>query len=87
MTATRPRKRGASPGPLPIATQIRQAREAAGLSQEELATRLGYSSNAPVSRWEGGVNVPQVPALQRIAGLLGVVFEIGPAPPDATPNA
>lgn len=44
---------------------VRDARELAGLSQVELAARLGTAQSA-VSRWERGIDVPRVDTLGRI---------------------
>jgi len=44
---------------------VRDARELAGLSQSDLAARLGTAQSA-VSRWERGLDVPRVDTLGRI---------------------
>lgn len=44
--------------PADLATQIREAREAAGLTQQTLAATLGVSQ-AAVSAWERGIQVPR----------------------------
>ena len=46
-------------------------RKSAGLSQEELADRLGVSRQA-VSRWEQGSTYPDLPNLQQITREFGV---------------
>lgn len=49
---------------------IREARRAAGLSQAELAARLGTKQSV-VSRWERGVETPRVDTLSRILQACG----------------
>jgi Zn-dependent peptidase ImmA (M78 family)/transcriptional regulator with XRE-family HTH domain len=55
-----------------IGRRIRRARENLGLSQEELARRLDYSSPATVSYFEAGARRISIADLQRIAGILGL---------------
>jgi transcriptional regulator with XRE-family HTH domain len=52
---------------------IREARGYAGLTQAELATRLGTTQSV-VSRWERGADIPRVDTLGRI--LQGCGFEV-----------
>lgn len=54
-----------------LGEQIRAAREEKGISQEELAERLGVSRQA-VSKWENGTAVPQGANRDRLAEVLGV---------------
>lgn len=52
---------------------LRDARERAGLSQDELARRVGLSSGQRVSRWERGEARPRTPGLlHATAAALGV---------------
>ena len=55
-----------------IGRQIRRARERLGLSQTELARRLGYSSAATISHFEGGERRVSIAELQRIAAEFGL---------------
>nr|WP_325185041.1 helix-turn-helix domain-containing protein [uncultured Oscillibacter sp.] len=57
-----------------IAETIKQAREARGLTQEDLAEKCGVSRQA-VSKWELGVSVPTEENLNILEEVLGVVFE------------
>ncbi|MGA9112918.1 MAG: helix-turn-helix transcriptional regulator [Candidatus Dormiibacterota bacterium] len=50
---------------------IRQLREAAGLTQAELARRVGVQTSQ-VSRWERGVAVPTARNARRLGRRLGV---------------
>lgn len=52
-----------------IGDNIRQARKAVGMSQDELAEHIG-ANRVTVSRYETGEFLPSVPALQRIADAL-----------------
>ena len=57
-----------------IAKNITSLRQAAQLTQSELAQRLNYSDKA-VSKWERAESVPDVTVLQAIADLFGVNLE------------
>lgn len=54
-----------------IGEQIKTARKAKGISQEELAVRLGVVRQT-VSKWENGMSVPDADVLIQIAELLDV---------------
>lgn len=54
-----------------IGEQIKAARKAKGVSQEELAVRLGVVRQT-VSKWENGMSVPDADVLIKIAELLDV---------------
>jgi hypothetical protein len=54
---------------------IRQVRESAGISQAELARRLGVAQPS-VARWESGRRNMHVDTLQRIADALNVNLEV-----------
>lgn len=72
-----------------IAAQARAARKAAGLSQAEIAERIGTSISA-ISRLESSRGRPTVRTLYRIAQETGAVFSIGliqPEPAAPTPTA
>jgi repressor LexA len=53
-----------------IMDELKRLREAAGLSQVQLALRLGVSQGA-VANWERGFRVPQTGSLIKIASILG----------------
>lgn len=53
---------------------IKQKRKQAGISQKELAQRLGVNQ-ASVCLWESGKNSPRVGRLQKIAEILGCTVE------------
>ena len=58
-----------------VGTKLRKLREVKGLSQHELARRLGYSSNSYISNVEKGMFVPTEDKLEKIAQALEVPFE------------
>lgn len=52
--------------------RIRELRKAIGISQQELADRLGYKSGAAITMWEKGTRNPPSSILPKIASILGV---------------
>lgn len=60
-----------------LAVALRSARAAAGLSQEELATRLGMAKTtiARTETLEGGLRAEQLAAIVRLYKALGVELE------------
>lgn len=67
-----------------VARLVISHREALGISQKELARRVGTSHSA-ISRLESGRHKTSVETLQRVAEALGVRFVLGfeSGPPDA----
>lgn len=67
-----------------LSDQIRQAREAKGLSQEALAEQLNVSRQA-VSKWEMGASNPTPENLEALENILEAGFSESPAsePPEA----
>lgn len=51
---------------------ISRIREEQGVSQIDMAYRLGYTNHAHLSRIEGGRKAPSVATLLRMADILGV---------------
>ena len=62
-----------------LGRQIREWREALGLSQQDLAHRLGWEQ-PHVARLEAGVHTPNLATLDRLACRLGVqiILKVGP---------
>jgi transcriptional regulator with XRE-family HTH domain len=58
-------------GNMTLGETIKARREAAGMTQEELAERL-YVSRQAVSKWEAGASVPNDDNLVQIRAILGV---------------
>ena len=57
-----------------IGAKIKQLRFQAGLTQDQLATKLGISPQS-VSKWETAVTMPDISLLPMIAGELGVSID------------
>ena len=57
-----------------IGAKIKQLRMKAGLTQEQLASKLGISAQS-VSKWENAVTMPDVALLPLLAGELGVSID------------
>ena len=57
-----------------IGSKIKQLRYKAGLTQEQLATRLGISPQS-VSKWENSVTMPDITLLPALATELGVTID------------
>ena len=63
----------------PLVEVLREAREAAGMTQRQLAVRLGSRwSQTAVSQWESGQKLPGLRSLRRWADTLG--FDVVLAP-------
>ena len=60
---------------LEVGERVRDAREAAGLSQRELATRMG-TSQAAVARLESGGTGATLTTLQKVATALEVTVDV-----------
>ena len=52
-----------------LAAALKKLRLARGLSQTEVAKKLGYSSPQFISNWERGLASPPVKVLKRLAAL------------------
>ena len=52
-----------------LATSLKKLRVVRGLSQTEVAKKLGYSSPQFVSNWERGLASPPVKVIKRLSGL------------------
>ena len=57
-----------------IGTRIKQLRFKAGLTQEQLAAKLGISAQS-VSKWETLITMPDISLLPMLAGELGVTID------------
>jgi len=65
----------------PAAEMVRSARRAAGLSQAELARRIGTTQSA-VSRWEAGHDEPRISRLGEILSACGQRLVLHAEPDD-----
>lgn len=63
---------------LSLGVQIRNLREALGLSQTDFAAKLGIykSPKSRISQWENGHRNPSTATLQRISKSFSVKFKI-----------
>ena len=57
-----------------LGKKIRQLRNKAGLTQEQLAERLGVSAQS-VSKWENAVAMPDITLLPELSGAFGVSID------------
>lgn len=57
-----------------IGIKVKQLRSKSGLTQEQLANKLGISAQS-VSKWETGVTMPDIVLLPALAGELGVTID------------
>lgn len=57
------------------ANTLRLHRHQAGLTQEQIALALGFSTTAHISEWETGRRQPTLLAAMRLAQLLGTYVE------------
>jgi transcriptional regulator with XRE-family HTH domain len=76
--------RAAAPEPSDLRTWLRELRQAAGLSQEALASAVG-TDRRNIHRWEVQGHDPGGTALLRVLSALGVRIE--PPPPAGIPRA
>ena len=58
-----------------IGVHIKHFRKERGMTQEEVAKRLGVSGQA-VSKWENHINAPDISLLPSIAALFGVSIDM-----------
>ena len=63
------------PRPITGASPLAQLRVAAGMSQQQLADRLGTISEPGIHRWETGRTRPSVDILPQLATTFGVSIE------------
>jgi len=66
-----------------MASQISQARKKLGMTQQQLAEKIGVTAKA-VSKWERGVNIPDIALLLPLSRVLGVSIQtlLDSFPPD-----
>lgn len=70
-----------------LARNIRFLRLSKGLSQDDVAKRLGYKSFTTIQKWESGVSEPPVKKLKELSILFGVdMDDLNSKPLDATVN-
>ncbi len=57
-----------------LGAKVKEARKRAGLSQEQLAEKMGVSRSA-VAKWETGNGIPDIDNLKILSRLLGVTID------------
>jgi transcriptional regulator with XRE-family HTH domain len=62
-------------GDMIFGKKLRKLREAKGITQQQLAEKLGFVSNSYVSEVESGKFIPSEEKLKKIAKALGVPFK------------
>lgn len=78
LVRTRPNSKGKSrkrPSPTKLAGKLKELRENLGLSQGEIATRIGVKDRASISGYERGEREPPLPTLLAYARLAKVPME------------
>jgi DNA-binding XRE family transcriptional regulator len=78
LVRTRPNSKGKTrkrPYPLKLADKLRQLREGLGLSQGEIAAKIGIKDRASISGYERGEREPPLPTLLAYARLAKVRME------------
>jgi transcriptional regulator with XRE-family HTH domain len=63
-------------GDMTFGQKLRQLRESKGLTQQQLAERLGYKTNSYISDVERGHFIPSKDKLKKIARALDVPFKV-----------
>lgn len=58
-----------------FSSNLRYLRKERGMSQDELADKLGYKSFTTIQKWESGVSEPSVSTLRVIANIFGVSMD------------
>jgi len=59
-----------------IANNLKEYRLKAGLTQKQVATRLGFASEERISHWEKGNNVPNIFNLMKLCKTYEATFEM-----------
>ncbi len=72
-------------GEFAFAAALIRVRADAGLTQEQLAARMGTKQEV-VARWEGGKVMPSTRTLARLAKATGTTLKISFGPPDHPPR-
>ncbi|MFZ3228786.1 MAG: helix-turn-helix transcriptional regulator [Pseudobdellovibrio sp.] len=58
-----------------LAQFLKEKRTQAGLSQKDIATKLGYSTSQFISNWERGISHPPMHTLRKLALLYRVAAD------------
>jgi len=58
-----------------LAQFLKEKRTQSGLSQKDVATKLGYSTSQFISNWERGISQPPINTLRTLADMYNVAAE------------
>ena len=58
-----------------LAKFLKEKRSQAGLSQKDVATKLGYSTSQFISNWERGISQPPIHTLRKLAQMYAVAAD------------
>jgi len=58
-----------------LSTHLLKAREDKGMTQKQLADKLGIASAQLISNWERGLCAPPIKKLGNLASILGIEFD------------
>ncbi len=58
-----------------LAKFLKEKRTLAGLSQKDVATKLGYSTSQFISNWERGISQPPIHTLRTLATMYSVAAD------------
>ena len=58
-----------------LALFLKEKRTLSGLSQKDVATKLGYSTSQFISNWERGISQPPINTLRTLASMYNVAAE------------
>jgi transcriptional regulator with XRE-family HTH domain len=58
-----------------LAQFLKEKRSLSGLSQKDVATKLGYSTSQFISNWERGISQPPIHTLRSLAKMYNVAAE------------
>jgi transcriptional regulator with XRE-family HTH domain len=58
-----------------LAQFLKEKRTQSGLSQKDVATKLGYSTSQFISNWERGISQPPINTLRTLASMYNVAAE------------
>ncbi|MBC7421649.1 MAG: helix-turn-helix transcriptional regulator [Bdellovibrio sp.] len=58
-----------------LASFLKEKRSQSGLSQKDVATKLGYSTSQFISNWERGISQPPIHTLRTLAQMYNVGAE------------
>ncbi len=58
-----------------LAQFLKEKRSTSGLSQKDVATKLGYSTSQFISNWERGISQPPIHTLRTLAQMYNVTAD------------